>query len=128
MSEIQNTCNIYLFFINYFTRELQILTRFNSEHYITDVIKNTRPFASKYWKYERVKRTPPVNLSCGLLASTLLMTRDVSIREGGRRVIECGKFGVPIGRTEITGEVSAVFLTTTVWCSSPTTETKNLTR
>lgn len=64
--------------------------------------------------------------------------RDVSIQgeqrgeqgkgRGADQVKLCRRLEVPVRRMEITGEVSAVFLTVIVWCASRTTETKNSTR
>ena len=55
--------------------------------------------------------------------------RNVSMQGEVDRVVNlCRKSRVPVDRMEITGEVTAVFLTVIVWCSSRITEMKNLTR
>jgi len=88
MSELSSLvakyCNIHPLFINYFTRELnysQILTRFNSEHYVTDVIKNTRPFADKHRIRKKEsnghRRRSIARLAC---LDVTYDYRDVSIR------------------------------------------------
>lgn len=73
-------------FINYFTLGLPIPSRFNSVHYVTDVIENTFVHShSKHRIYERVKRTSPVNLSCVRLAyfNVAYDFRDVLMRGRG---------------------------------------------